>query len=151
MCCLHLSLVHMAACIGIVVDGQPLLNTGSNGVQLAQRQGGRHCSHRRQVRCVIRLAWICHSIFLQQAKTEILFKMGSQWSQLLCICSRILGLGDLGINGMAIPIGKLDLYVGAAGFHPGRVLPCVIDVGTDNEKLQNNQMYLGVIRSSLCQ
>lgn len=39
--------------------------------------------------------------------------------------------------------GKLDLYVGAAGFHPGRVLPCVIDVGTDNLKLQNNELYLG--------
>jgi len=58
--------------------------------------------------------------------------------------SRILGLGDLGINGMGIPIGKLDLYVGAAGFHPGRVLPCVIDVGTDNQTLQNHGLYMGL-------
>ncbi len=35
------------------------------------------------------------------------------------------------------------MYVGAAGFHPGRVLPCVIDVGVDNERLQNNDLYLG--------
>lgn len=39
--------------------------------------------------------------------------------------------------------GKLDLYVGAAGFHPGKVLPCVIDVGTDNTDLQNNDLYMG--------
>lgn len=48
-----------------------------------------------------------------------------------------------GTTSAATLAGKLDLYVGAAGFHPGRVLPCVIDVGTDNLKLQNNELYLG--------
>ena len=55
----------------------------------------------------------------------------------------ILGIGDWGVNGVAIAIGKLMVYTAAAGINPNEVLPLVLDVGTDNKQLLDNPLYLG--------
>ena len=56
----------------------------------------------------------------------------------------ILGIGDQGVGGVRIAVGKLAVYTAAAGIHPQRVLPVVLDVGTDNMELLNEETYLGV-------
>lgn len=82
---------------------------------------------------------------LQDKIGDIIWNLPNEEIEVIVVTDgeRVLGLGDVGVGGMAIPQGKLALYTLFGGIHPGKVLPVMLDVGTNNQDLLNDPLYLG--------
>jgi malate dehydrogenase (oxaloacetate-decarboxylating)(NADP+) len=86
------------------------------------------------------------SIRNQGGVAEVLRNSPIKDARFICVSTggRILGLGDIGTNGMGIPIGKLQLYTACAAVPPDCLLPILLDIGTTNETLLADPLYLGL-------
>ncbi len=86
------------------------------------------------------------SLHMRGRVAEVLRNWPARDVRFLCVSTggRILGLGDIGANGMGIPIGKLQLYTACAAVPPGVLLPMLLDVGTTNAALRADPLYLGL-------